>query len=202
MGFGLGLVVAGQPGPVTILLVRTAGRIGSFAGFMIGLAAACVDTTYAMLGALRAAPVLQWTRGRVTGALLGGTVLIVLGTRTLLSAWRPCGQETARENGSAGRTFVKGLAATASNPLTIASWAAIFAAASASAPVHSVTRAAALLIGIGIASLSWFTVLALASAVAVHRISARWVVLLDLVCGLGLVAFGVLLSARTVLAIL
>jgi len=58
-------------------------------------------------------------------------VLVYLGSRTLLAAFRVrAGLEAAEEVASPRRAFLTALGATASNPLTIASWAAVFAAAS------------------------------------------------------------------------
>ena len=62
---------------------------------------------------------------------LGAVVLVALGARTLWSAFRVrLGGEADSEVATPRRAFATSLAATASNPLTIASWAAVFAAAS------------------------------------------------------------------------
>src|ERR1700690_806445 len=63
--------------------------------------------------------------------LAGGAFLIVLGLRTLHSAFRVrLGGEAQSEVAAPGRAFLTSVAGTASNPATIASWAVIFAAAS------------------------------------------------------------------------
>ena len=64
------------------------------------------------------------------------------------------------------RAFLTSLAATASNPTTIGSWAAIFAAASAAGVARSPSEAAAMLAGVGIGSLAWFVVLSCGVALA------------------------------------
>jgi putative LysE/RhtB family amino acid efflux pump len=58
--------------------------------------------------------------------------LAVLGLKTLWSAFRVRlgGESEEEEVASPGRAFLTSLAATASNPATILSWAAVFAAAS------------------------------------------------------------------------
>jgi putative LysE/RhtB family amino acid efflux pump len=62
--------------------------------------------------------------------LLGAAVLATLGARTLSSAFRiRMGGEARDELATPRAAFVTALAATASNPLTVASWAAVFAAA-------------------------------------------------------------------------
>ena len=192
VGLGLGLFVAAQPGPVSLLLLRTAGRGQRRSAFMIGLAAACVDATYAGLGAAGAAPLLHWGPARLALGVAGGTLLVLIGVRTLWSAWR-----VAEDVLQPRRAFATGLAATASNPLTIASWAAIFAAASVSGVADSAPGAVALVLGIAVASLSWFALLTMGSVALLRRLGDRWVALLDVVCGVGLVGFGGLLGVRS-----
>ena len=85
--------------------------------------------------------------------------------------------------------------ATASNPLTIVSWASIFAAASTAALT---TSPVSLLAGLGVGSVLWFTVLSCAVALARHRIGTRLLRAVDTISGTGLVAFGGLLAFRTV----
>ena len=69
---------------------------------------------------------------RVAFGLTGAAVLIFLGIRTLVSAFRVrLGGEVDEEVSSPRKAFATALGATASNPLTIASWAAIFTAAGA-----------------------------------------------------------------------
>jgi len=198
VGLGLGLFVAAQPGPVSLLLLRTAGRGQRRSAFMIGLAAACVDASYAGLGAAGAAPLLHWGPARLALGVAGGTLLVLIGVRTLWSAWRVrAGLETAEDVLGPRRAFATGFAATASNPLTIASWAAIFAAASVSGVADSVPGAVALVLGIAVASLGWFGLLTVGSAALLRRVGNRWVALLDVVCGVGLVGFGGLLGLRS-----
>jgi threonine/homoserine/homoserine lactone efflux protein len=198
LGMGLGLFVAAQPGPVSLLLVRTVARGRRLAGFMIGAAAAVVDTVYASLGAAGVAPLLQWGPLRLLLGLIGGGVLLLIGIRTLWSAWRVrAGLETEQDVGSPRRAFLTGLAATASNPLTIASWAAIFAAASVAGAANTTSSAVLLVLGTGLGSLAWFAVLTLGAGAVVRRTGYRWVPVLDVGCGVGLVGFGLALGVRT-----
>jgi len=123
---------------------------------------------------------------------------VLIGARTLWSAWRVrAGLETAEDVLSPRRAFATGFAATASNPLTIASWAAIFAAASVSGVADSVPGAVALVLGIAVASLGWFALLTVGSVALLRWVGDRWVALLDVVCGVGLVGFGGLLGVRS-----
>ena len=69
---------------------------------------------------------------------MGAAVLVALGLRTLWSAFRVrLGGEHDDEVATPRKAFLTSLAATASNPLTIASWAAVFAAASTAGAADS-----------------------------------------------------------------
>jgi putative LysE/RhtB family amino acid efflux pump len=195
LGFGLGFLVALQLGPMSLYLVRSTLRSGLAVGLAIGGGIAIVDAVYAALGALGAASLLAIDPLRTTFALLGAAVLLALGARTLRDAFRvPTGAEAIEEVISPRRAFATALAATASNPATIASWAAIFAAASgagaADAPVLLVT-------GVGTGSLCWVTLLAGATATARRAAGARAIRIADMIAGAGLIAFGCVLAAGT-----
>ena len=90
------------------------------------------------------------------------------------------------------------MVATASNPLTIVSWAAIFGAANAGAVADTAPDALALLVGIGLGSAAWFVVLAAVSAAAGSRFGPRTLATIDGIAGLGLLVFAVELGVRTV----
>ena len=132
VGFGLGFVVAAQLGPLSLFVIRCTLRSGVSIGLAIGAGVAVIDTLYAAAGAAGAAGLLSIEPLRLAFGLTGAAVLVYLGVRTLMSAFRVrLGGEVPDEVSSPRRAFATALGATASNPLTIASWAAIFTAAGA-----------------------------------------------------------------------
>jgi putative LysE/RhtB family amino acid efflux pump len=198
-GLGLGFLVAAQVGPIWLLCVRSTLRVGFAVGAAVGAGAAVVDTLYAAAGIAGAAALLEIDPLRITLGLVGAAVLAWLGARSLWFAFRVrLGGEALEEVGSPRRAFVTSVAATASNPLTIASWAAIFSAASTASIVDSGASAAAMLIGVGIGSLAWFLVLSGGLALARRRVGPRLVRTVEAASGLGLLAFAGLLGYRTV----
>jgi putative LysE/RhtB family amino acid efflux pump len=197
VGYGLGFAVALQVGPLSLFAIRSTLRSGLAVGLAIGAAVAIIDTLYAAAGAAGAAGLLSIDPLRVAFGIAGAVVLGVIGLRTLWSAFRVrAGGESPEEVASPGRAFATALAATASNPLTIASWAAIFAAAS-TAGAASRGGTLALLAGVGMGSLSWMCLLTGGVALARHAVGRRFVRAVDLVAGLGLLAFGGALALRT-----
>jgi len=197
-GLGLGALVAAQVGPVSLLCVRTTLRHGFAPGLAVGAGAAAVDTVYGALGLLGAASLLVVAPLRLALGLLGAAVLVGMGARTLWAAHRVrIGLEVPAEVVTPVRAWRTALAATASNPLTIASWATAFAAASTASVVGGWRDGAALLAGIGLGSIGWFALLTTGAALAGRRLGDRALQVADVVAGAGLVGFGALLGIRT-----
>ncbi len=198
VGFGLGFVVALQLGPMSLLLIRSTLRHGWAVGLAIAAGIAVVDTAYAALGAAGAAPLLAIGPLKTILGLIGAAVLVGLGVRTLRDAFRvDLGRREDSGVGSPRRAFVTALGLTASNPLTIVSWAAIFSAASAAGPADSLSGAVLLVVGVGIGSATWDAGLATATAVARRAAGERLLRAVDLVAGIGLVLFGGALAYST-----
>ncbi len=196
-GFALGFFVAAQLGPISLLAIRSTLRSGVLVGLSIGAGVAVVDTLYAAAGAAGAAGLLAIEPLRLAFGLLGAAVLTVLGARTLWSAFRiRMGGESREELATPRAAFLTALVATASNPLTIASWAAVFAAAS-TAGAAAAGGAALLLAGVGLGSLTWMTLLAGGVSLARRRVGPRLLRTVDGVAGAGILGFGGLLAYRT-----
>ena len=195
VGFGLGFLVAAQLGPISLLAIRSTLRNGVLVGVAIAGGVAVVDTLYAAAGAAGAAGLLAIEPLRLAFGLLGAVVLAVLGARTLWSAFRiRMGGESSEELATPRAAFVTALGATASNPLTIASWAAVFAAASTA----GAGGGAALLAGVGLGSLTMMSLLAGGVSVARRWVGPRLLRTVDGVAGAGVLGFGALLAYRTV----
>ena len=194
IGFGLGFFVALQLGPISLFMIRSTLRGGLWIGLSIGAGVALIDALYATLGVAGAAPLVSIGPVRVVLGLVGGAVLVVLGLRTLYSAFRVrSGGETELEVSSRRRAFATAVIATASNPLTIVSWAAIFAGATAAAAAGTAGGAALLVIGVAAGSATWFALLATGVASARRALGRRTMQAADIVAGLGLIGFGGLL---------
>jgi putative LysE/RhtB family amino acid efflux pump len=194
-GLGLGFLVGAQVGPIWLLCARSSLRHGARVGLGIGAGAAVVDLLYAALGVAGAASLLAATGLRVAFGLLGAGVLILLGARTLWAAFRVrSGFEADAEVATPSSAFRTSLAATASNPMTIASWGAIFAAASAASLAATVPAAALLVLGVGMGSMAWFAILSIGMSMLGRRVPAKGLRAADAVAGMGLIGYGAALA--------
>ena len=138
---------------------------------------------------------------RIGLGVFGALVLAVIGARTLWAAFRVrLGAEAPDEVATPRRAFATAVAATASNPLTIATWAAIFTAAGAAAvadAASSAPGAAMLLGGVALGTLTAFSLLSLLVAAVRGRFGPRLMATVDVVAGAGLLGFAGLLGWRT-----
>jgi putative LysE/RhtB family amino acid efflux pump len=199
VGFGLGFFVAIQVGPMSLFLIRSTLRRGWTTGLAIGAGIAAIDTAYCALGVAGAGALLAFHPLRLILGLVGAAVLVFLGAKTLWSAIRVrLGGEVPAEVASPGRAFLTSLAGTASNPLTIASWTAIFAAASAAGPARHTNGAVLLVAGGALGSTTWLTSLATAAAVVRRAVGERALRVADGIAGIGLIGFGGALAYSTV----
>jgi threonine/homoserine/homoserine lactone efflux protein len=196
-GMGLGLAVAMQVGPISLLCIRSVLRGSWAAGIGIAAGAALIDALYAALGTAGAASLLQIGPLHLVLGLVGALVLGTIGLRTLWTAFRVRhGGEHPDEVRGARRAFAISLAATASNPLTIVSWAAVFSAASTARVAETPGTASALLLGVAIGTFTWFSGLSTVLALIRTRVGTGFVKVVDAAAGAGLVGFGALLGAR------
>jgi putative LysE/RhtB family amino acid efflux pump len=191
-GLGLGFLVAAGVGPIWLLCVRSTVRHGFRVGAAIGAGAATVDALYAALGLAGASALLQIDALRLALGLVGALVLGTIAVRTLWSAFRVrLGGEAGEEVRTPRRAYATAVGATASNPMTIASWAAVFSAASVAG-----VGAPSLVAGVAVGSALWFALLSGGVALARRRIGPRLVRAVDVGSALGLLGFAGALGVR------
>lgn len=190
-----GLAIGAQVGPIWLLCARSAMRHGVRVGLAIGAGAALVDLCYAALGVAGVARLVAVSWLRPILGLVGATVLA---GRTLWSAFRVrSGAETDDEVGSARVAFKTAVAATASNPLTIAAWAAAFAAASGSRLVEGAGAASILVAAVGVGSVLWFTLLSCVAGWLGRRSGPTVLRGVDALSGMAVLSFAGVLGWRS-----
>jgi putative LysE/RhtB family amino acid efflux pump len=176
---------------MSLFLIRSTLRSGWRVGIAIGAGIAIIDGLYASCGAAGAAPLLGIQPIRMLLGLLGAGVLVLLGARTLCSAFRVrLGGEAQSEISTPRHALFTSLAGTASNPSTILSWAAIFAAASTSGAARTTGGAVLLVAGVALGSLAWVSLLATGTAMARRAIGEGAIRVADAIAGVAMLGFG------------
>jgi threonine/homoserine/homoserine lactone efflux protein len=185
-GFIIGLSIAAPVGPIGVLCIRRTLSEGRVTGLVSGLGAASADALYGCvagfgLTAISGFLVNQqpWLR------LAGGFFLVCLGIRTLLA--KPSDQAAGRGLPAAyASTFLL----TLTNPLTILSFAAIFAGLGLAGSGTSFSSAGVLVLGVFLGSTTWWLALSTGVGLLRNRFNARAIVWVNRISGIIILVFG------------
>jgi threonine/homoserine/homoserine lactone efflux protein len=187
-GLILGVSIAAPVGPIGLLCIKRTLVNGRAHGLVSGLGAATADGIYGLLGALGITVVIN----ALTGAqlwlrLIGGLFLLYLGLRMLRE--RPA-ERAASVTARAGLLGAYGstLALTLSNPLTILSFAAMFAGMGALA---ATADALLLVLGVFAGSALWWMGLSTVVSRLRTRMSSAYMRWLNIASGTIIIAFAV-----------
>ena len=152
----LGFTIAAAVGPISLLTIRRTLAHGRVYGFASGLGVALADGTYAAIAAFGLTAVTNLlVGGRVVLGLVGGVVLLYLAIRTILS--RPTVAASADERPGLLGAFASIYGLTMTNPMTIVSFAGLFAALGLA--TTRAVDAATLTLGVFAGSTAWLVVL-------------------------------------------
>jgi threonine/homoserine/homoserine lactone efflux protein len=185
-GIGLGFVIAAAVGPISLLTIRRTLAHGHAYGLASGAGIALADGTYAAIAAfgLTAVTTLLVGARTVLGAI-GGVLLIVLAIRTMTSA--PATVARADERPGLMGAFASIFGLTLTNPMTILSFAGIFAAAGLAGDGGA---AVLLTVGVFLGSLLWWLVLTTVVARLRTRVTPTVLTWVNRLSGAALLVFG------------
>lgn len=167
----IGLSIAAPVGQIGALAIQRTLDGGRAAGLATGLGAALADAVYGAIGAFGASGLIQWLLGaRLWLGLLGGGFLLHLSWRIATRPVAPIGTGHAPA-GTLLRHLTGTFVLTLSNPTTILSFMAVFAALAGHAPAASPW---AMVAGVLVGSALWWLFLSTAVGRLRHRFDARW----------------------------
>lgn len=184
----LGLAIAAPLGPIGALCINRTLERGFVAGVAGGLGTALADAVYAALAAFGFAAF-----SNILGVidtplrLVGGVFMLWLGWKSMRPAPpRKVAKVSARDLiGTTAATFLL----TITNPMTILSFAAIFAGLGLASGTGAAT-AVLVVCGVFVGSMLWWCILSGGVALARHRLPDAFAMWVSRLSGVILIAFG------------
>lgn len=188
-GLLIGFMVAVPVGPTGLLCINRALTQGPLSGLISGLGVATGDALgagVAVLGLTLISNILisqeVWLRP------VGGLFLCYLGVRTFLA--RPAGQAQSDGEGNVVGVYASTLFLTFTNPVTISSFVAIFAAFGLASAGESALSAAMLVSGVFLGSALWWVILAVGLRLVGAKFSSRGLLWVSRISGAAIAGFG------------
>lgn len=163
-GLIIGILIAAPVGPVGVLCVNRTLSGGRMAGFVSGLGAVTGDGFYAAVAAYGISFITVFmSTNRVWFTLAGGIFLSIIGLRMILAKI-----DLDKDNaafGSLAENYASAVMITATNPITIVVFGAVFAALGLGAPGTGFRHSTAIVGGVITGSaLCWFCLSGLVDA--------------------------------------
>ncbi len=187
-GLILGFTIAAAVGPISLLTIRRTLAHGRIYGLASGLGVALADATYGGIAAFGLTAVTSILVGaRLVLGLVGGLFLLVLGWRTMTS--RPEAVAIADDRPGLPGAFLSIFGLTMTNPMTIISFAAIFAGLGVVG--RGGTDAALLTLGVFCGSTSWWLILTTVVSALRTRVTTGALAWVNRVSGGLLIAFAI-----------
>ena len=188
-GLAIGLFIAAPVGPIGLLCIQRTLAHGRTAGLVSGLGAATADAFY---GAVAAFGVTVVSHALVAEhawiQAIGGLGLVIIG---LQMTRRPKAHEAARSIG--GRPllhYVSVLLLTLANPMTILSFAAVFAALGPTTARHTGPAAALMVAGVFLGSALWWLILSTGVSLLRRGLGSSALRHIAVVAGVAIAALG------------
>lgn len=197
-GLVIGFSIAAVVGPIGMLCIQRTLHNGFLYGLVTGLGAATADGLYGSVAGFGLTALATFLIAQLTWIrLIGGLFLVYMGIRTMLT--RPA----ERAANAPAHTFVGAyfstLLLTLTNPLTILSFAAIFAGIGlGGGGKNSLFNALLVVCGVFLGSALWWCLLTGGLSLLRGKFTARWLLWVNRISGSMILLFGVvaLLSLR------
>ncbi len=199
-GVAIGIAVAAPIGPVNLIVIRRALRLGSIVGFLSGLGAATGDAVFASIVAFGLTAAIEFiVQFESILQLVGGVFLVAIGARTFRA--HPHLDANAHENfsGALARVFATTFALTITNPATMLGFIAIFSGVAGLAGTNGNYLHAATLVGsVFTGSALWWAGLSGFVSMFRQRMTDRLLEIVNRVSGGLIVVFGIAVFGRVI----
>ena len=189
-GLLIGFSIAAPVGPIGILCIRRTLASGRVIGLLSGMGAASADAFYGSVAAFGLTFISNFLlQQRMIMSLVGGAFLCYLGLRTLFA--RPATINPLTEAAGLLNAYGSTFLLTLTNPLTILSFAAIFAGLGLAAESHSYASAGMMVLGVFLGSSAWWIILSSLTSLLRARLTLSRLVWVNRFSGAILLGFGI-----------
>ena len=187
-GLAVGFTVAAAVGPISLLTIRRTLAHGRLYGLVSGMGVALADASYGGIAAFGLTAVTSVLVGaRVALGLIGGIFLVWLAIRTIRARAAEGAPETDDRPGLAA-AFLSIYGLTMTNPMTILSFAGIFAGLGLAG--HGGVEATLLTVGVFLGSSLWWVGLTFVVGRVRTRLTPEILVWINRISGCVLFVFG------------
>ena len=190
-GLVIGFSIAAPVGPIGVLCIRRTLADGQRYGLVSGLGAATADALYGCVAAFGLTFISAFLIGqKLWLSLIGGLFLLYLGIKTLLS--KPAQEAAKTEGKGLLGSYVSTFLLTLTNPMTILSFVAIFAALGLGSTTGSYASALVLVLGVFCGSAMWWFLLSGGVGLFRNKFNAQGLLWVNRVSGVIITLFGVI----------
>ncbi len=193
-GIVIGLAIAAPVGPIGILCIRRTLAYGRASGFVSGLGAATADFLYGSIAAFGLTFISDFLfRESFWLRLIGGIFLLYLGIKTFKA--KPDngeGSQPAEIKTNLLADYSSTFALTLTNPTTVFSFLAVFAAFGVASAKTSYTLAAFLAAGVLLGSAMWWLILSGITSLFKQRLASGGLNMINKISGAVIAAFGLI----------
>lgn len=187
----MGFSIAAPVGPIGVLCIRRTLTEGRASGFVSGLGAATADAVYGCVAGFGLTFISSLLVGQQRWfRLVGGAFLCYLGIKTILA--KPADRAAKARGSGLASAYASMFFLTLTNPMTILSFAAVFAGLGAAHANGNYGSAAALVVGVFIGSTLWWLGLSGAVSLFRTRFNARALHWVNRISGIVILGCGVI----------
>lgn len=187
----MGFSIAAPVGPIGVLCIRRTLAEGRASGLVSGLGAATADAIYGCIAGFGLTFISSiFISQQVWLRLVGGVFLCCLGLKTFLA--RPVEQAASAEGNGLVGAYTSTFFLTLTNPMTILSFAAIFAGLGVASASGNYLSAGVLVLGVFVGSALWWLILSGGVSLFRARFSPQQLRWVNRVSGIIIMVFGLL----------
>lgn len=188
-GLMIGFSIAMPVGPIGLLCIRNVLTFGMLCGLITGLGAACADAVYGALAGFGVTTVSSFleTHGAYV-QICGALFLCYLGISTFFGKASNTGSKELSLTNS--RAFLTTFLLTLTNPMTIISFAGVYAGLGIGHESSNVNQALITTLGVFLGSIVWWFILSLSASIFRDKFTAKSSIWLNKISGSILLGFG------------